>query len=86
MLQRLFSSFAVHKTDRDVYEDILNDSQLTAGMLNDDPRALAEWNKKMSRGEKSAPEYEEMIEQMERGQMPTKAPGENVQESEAEID
>jgi hypothetical protein len=29
-----------------------------------DPRAIAEWNKRMSSGEKTLPEYEEIIERM----------------------
>jgi hypothetical protein len=29
-----------------------------------DPRAIAEWNKRMSSGEKTSPEYEEIIERM----------------------
>jgi len=59
------------KTDKGVYEDILSDSQLTKGMLGNDPRALSEWNKRMSRGEKAAPEYEEMVERMGKGEWPT---------------
>jgi len=70
-LKRLFSTFSVHKTYKDTYNDILFDSQLTKGMLNNDPRALAEWNKRMSQGESVAPEYEEMIDRMEKGEMPT---------------
>lgn len=70
-LERLFSTFSVLRTDKAVYEDILGDSQLTRGMLNDDPKALAEWNRRMSRGEKVTPEYEEMFDKMERGEMPT---------------
>jgi putative FmdB family regulatory protein len=69
-LERLLSTFAVHKTDKSIYEGILNDSQLTKGMLDNNPKALAEWNKRMSRGEKTAPEYEETIQKMEKGQMP----------------
>ena len=69
-LERLLSTFAVHKTDKSIYEGILNDSQLTKGMLNNDPRALAEWNKRMSRGERVAPEYEETVQKMEKGEMP----------------
>jgi len=60
----------VKKTYMDVYEGILSDRNLTQGMLRDDPRALAEWNRRMSGGEKSAPEYEEMTERMERGEWP----------------
>ena len=86
MLQRLFSTFSVHKTDKGIYEDILNDSQLTGGMLNNDPRALAEWNKRMSRGEKVAPEYEEMVEKMEHGEMPPNLAGRSIQDSAEETD
>jgi hypothetical protein len=39
-------------------------------MMRNDPRALAEWNKRMSSGEKSPPEYEEITERMERGEWP----------------
>lgn len=60
------------KTYKDIYEDILSDSQLTRAMLRDDPKALAEWNKRMSQGEEIAPEYQEMIERMEKGEMPTR--------------
>ena len=62
----------MHKTYKDVYEDILSDRELTQGMMRDDPRALAEWNRRMSQGEKVAPEYEEMTERMERGEQPAK--------------
>jgi hypothetical protein len=69
-LKRIFSTFSVQKTYRDVYEDILSDRELTQGMMRDDPRAIAEWNKRMSGGEKSAPEYEEITERMETGEWP----------------
>jgi hypothetical protein len=69
-LKRIFSTFSLQKTYRDVYEDILSDRELTQGMLRDDPRAMAEWNKRMSGDEKSPPEYEEMTERMERGEWP----------------
>jgi len=71
----------VQKTDKDVYEDILQDSHLTKGMLNNDPRALAEWNKRMSHGEKVAPEHEEMLGKMERGEMHTKPSDKSTSES-----
>ena len=69
-LRRIFSTFAVQKTYRDVYEDILSDRELTKGMMRDDPKALAEWSKRMSSGEKSPPEYEELTERMQRGEWP----------------
>jgi putative FmdB family regulatory protein len=69
-LNRLFSTFSVQKTHRDFYDNILSDRELTQGMMRDDPRALAEWNRRMSGGEKSAPEYEEITGRMERGEWP----------------
>jgi len=69
-LKRIFSTFSVQKTYKDVYEDILSDRELTQGMMRDDPRAIVEWNKRMSSGEKSPPEYEEITERMEKGEWP----------------
>lgn len=69
-LNRLFSSFSVRKPDQAIYEDILSDSQLVRGLEGDDPRALAEWNKRISRGEKVGPEYEEVVDNLEAGQWP----------------
>ena len=74
-LQRLVSSFSMGKTDSDVYDNILNDQKLTSGLMQNDPRALAEWNKRMSGGEKVAPEYEDMVGKMEKGEMPTEPAG-----------
>ena len=69
-LKRVFSTFSVQKTYRDVYEDILSDRGLTQGMMRDDPRAIVEWNRRMSGGEKPSPEYEEITERMEKGEWP----------------
>jgi len=66
----LFSTFSVTKSDQDIYEDILSDKQLVRGLESNDPRALAEWNKRMSRGEEVAPEYEEIMDTLEAGEMP----------------
>ncbi len=38
--------------------------------MHDDPRAISEWNRRMSSGEKSPPEYEEITERMERDEWP----------------
>ena len=70
-LRRIFSVFSVQTTYGDIYEDILSDRQLTQGMMRNDPRALAEWSRRMSSGEKSPPEYEELTERMERGEWPS---------------
>src|SRR4030043_1616213 len=86
-LRRLLSTFSVHsKTYKDVYEDILSDSQLTRGMMADDPRALAEWNRRMGQGEEVAPEYEEMIERMENGEMPAEVAGTGISGSPEEAE
>jgi putative FmdB family regulatory protein len=69
-LTRLFSSFSVRKSDQGIYDDILSDSRLMGGLENDDPRALAEWNARMSRGETVRPEYEEAMSNLEAGQWP----------------
>ncbi|MDZ4247092.1 MAG: hypothetical protein U1D67_08235, partial [Dehalococcoidia bacterium] len=71
---KAFSTFSVRsKSDRDVYEGILDDQQLVRGMLSEDPRSLAEWNNRMSQGmdEEVAPEHQEMVERMEKGEMPS---------------
>jgi putative FmdB family regulatory protein len=69
-LKRIFSTFSVQKTYKDVYEGILTDRELTEGMMRDDPRAIVEWNRRMSNGEKAPPEYEEITERMEKGEWP----------------
>jgi putative FmdB family regulatory protein len=69
-LNRLVSTFAVRMSDQAVYEDILSDSRLVRGLESNDPRALAEWNKRISRGEETAPEHEEMLGRLEAGEMP----------------
>ena len=69
-LKRVFSTFSVQKTYRDVYEDILSDRELTQGMMRDDPKAIVEWSRRMGSGEKPPPEYEEITERMQRGEWP----------------
>ena len=75
-LNRLFSSFAVRKPRGSDYDDILSDSQLVRGLEYNDPRALAEWNKRMSHGdEEITPEYEEVLDRLEAGEMPSDSMG-----------
>ena len=76
-LQRRFSSFMVQKSYKDVYDNILSDAQLMKGMMNNDPKALAAWNNKMSGGEPVAPEYQESLERMEHGETPPMMPPAN---------
>ena len=67
-MARLFSTFSMVKTDQDVYENILNDSDLVNRMMANDPKAMLEWSRRMggTEGEKE-PEYQEMVERLERG-------------------
>ena len=71
-LARLFSTFAIRGGYKDIYEDILGDGRLVGGLMQDDPRALAEWNRRMSREMEGqpAPEYEEMLDRLDHGEMP----------------
>src|SRR3990172_9058340 len=66
-LRRLFSTFAVRKYETSTYEDILSDNQLVKGLEQDNPRALAEWNRRMGSGgdEGVGPEHEEMLARLE---------------------
>ena len=75
ILERRFSTFSVARTSSNIYESILNDTQLKRGMLRNDPKALAEWNRRMGGGEKVAPEYEEMVQRLEHGEMPAEPSG-----------
>ncbi len=71
-LDRIFSRFgmAKSKNDKSVYDDILSDGKLTRGLMANDPRALAEWSRRMARatGEDSTPETEELLTRMDAGE------------------
>ncbi|PIU57813.1 MAG: hypothetical protein COS88_00045 [Chloroflexi bacterium CG07_land_8_20_14_0_80_51_10] len=73
-LTRLFSRFRIGKGEtyarKGIYEDILSDNQLVRGLESSDPRALAEWNRRMSHGagEDISPEYEDMLGKLEAGE------------------
>ena len=77
-LERLFSRFAVVKSEDAHMEDL--DSSL--GGLDDaaleDPRAAAKWLRKMKGqiGEEAGPEFDEMVAQMEAGESPEGMNGE----------
>lgn len=75
-LKRVFSTFRVTRTDMDRYEDILGDNQLVSRMEANDPKALVEWNKRMSGGDETvAPEYEDMMGRMASGEWPEEVTG-----------
>ena len=72
---RVFSTFTQGRTDHDRYGDILDDSNLIKGMMANSPKAMAEWNRRMGGEESVAPEYEDMIDQMNADKWPDKLPG-----------
>ncbi|HEY49501.1 MAG TPA: zinc ribbon domain-containing protein [Dehalococcoidia bacterium] len=71
-LTRIYSRFAVRKSksDTSVYDDILSDTKLTRGLMRNDPRALAEWSRKMSHAanEDITPETEELMDRLDHGE------------------
>jgi putative FmdB family regulatory protein len=84
-LSRLFSSFSFKRGYKDVYDDILSDSRLTRGMLANNPRALAEWNRKM--GEAAGdmtPQDEEVVQRLEKGERVEKVMGEMQKEAQGD--
>jgi len=58
-------------------ESVLEDAALVRGMEQNDPRALAEWSRRMGQegGTVSGPEFEEMMERLDRGEMPPELGG-----------
>jgi hypothetical protein len=53
-----------------VYDDIFSDPKLVRGVMRSDPRALAEWNRKLSQTMEQEPshEYDELTERLEAGE------------------
>jgi putative FmdB family regulatory protein len=80
-LSRLFSSFSFKRGYKDVYDDILSDNRLTRGMLANNPKSLAEWNRKMggAAGDMT-PQSKEVVERLERGERVEKVMGDMQKE------
>jgi len=71
-LERIFSSFAVRKTDRQVYEEIRSDRQFERALKQNDPKAIAQWVERTGRGDKVPDECEETIGRLAKGEWPKK--------------
>lgn len=67
-LRRLISKVAVIRSGGDFSS--LDDDRLMAGFDENDPKAMAAWARRMQRemGEDAGPEFEEMVERLERGE------------------
>jgi putative FmdB family regulatory protein len=77
-LSRLISRVAIIKSGGDF--DSLDDDRMLAGFDENDPKAMAAWARKMQRemGEDAGPEFDEMIEKLERGESLDDAFGEDA--------
>jgi putative FmdB family regulatory protein len=67
-LRRLISRVAVLKSEGDLAG--LDDESMMSGFDENDPKAMAAWARRMQRqmGEEVGPEFEEMVERLERGE------------------
>ena len=70
-MTRLISRFAVLKSEDSRLED-LGDPSNFADLDENDPRSIARWARRMGSemGEDLGPEFEEMVDRMESGEMP----------------
>jgi putative FmdB family regulatory protein len=70
-LRRLVSRFAVVRGE-EALMDKMDDDSLLAGVDENDPRSVASWARKMGSrfGEDLGPEFDEMVDRMEAGEMP----------------
>ena len=69
-LDRLVSRFAVHRSVSEFGS--ADDESYIEGLENEDPRAMAQWARRMQQesGEDMGPEFDGMVSRMEAGEMP----------------
>jgi len=70
-LTKLVSRVAIMKSEESRLDEMADPSSL-AGLDENDPKSIAGWARKMGQemGEDLGPEYEEMVDRMEAGEMP----------------
>src|SRR3972149_6662486 len=70
-MSRLISTFAVLKSEDSRLEE-LSDPGNFADLDEDDPRSVARWARRLGKemGEDLGPEFDEMVDQMEAGEVP----------------
>ncbi|GIW08142.1 MAG: FmdB family transcriptional regulator [Dehalococcoidia bacterium] len=70
-MRRLVSLFAVHRSEESRLEDLADPSAF-GDLDENDPRSVARWARRMGAemGEELGPEFDEMVERMEAGEMP----------------
>ena len=73
-MPRLFSRFRMGKGQsyytKGIYEDMFSDRKLMKGLESNDPRAMAEWSRRMSHGagEDLTPETEDILDKLDAGE------------------
>jgi putative FmdB family regulatory protein len=80
-LARLISRVAVVRSEGSRLDDLASDAAL-ADLDERDPRSLARWARRMGRdmGEELRPEFDEVVERLEAGEMPDDMDEEGVGE------
>lgn len=75
-LARLISRVAVMRSEESRLDDLASDAGL-ADLDERDPRSLARWARRMRRemGEELGPEFDEVVERLEAGEMPDEGEG-----------
>ena len=70
-LTKLISRFAVMKSEESRLEDLADPSSM-GDLDENDPKSIARWARKMGEqmGEDLGPEYDEMVDRLEAGEMP----------------
>ncbi len=68
-LLRLYSRFALARSEEDRLERLADEAEL-AGVDENDPKSVARWVKRMGQelGEEGSEEFEEALEEIERGE------------------
>lgn len=86
-MRKLVSRVSVLKSEESRLED-LADPSMFADVDEDNPRSVARWARKLGDqlGEDLPPEYDEMVDQLERGEMPDLAENGEAGGADADID
>lgn len=77
-LERLMSRVSVVRSSDSIL-DSYDDERMLADVDENDPRSVARWARRMGSelGEELGPEFDEMVERMEAGEMPEELAGED---------
>lgn len=70
MLTRLYSRFALARSEEDRLEKLADEAEM-AGIDENDPKSVARWVKRLGQelGEEGSEEFEQALEEIERGEL-----------------